>query len=113
MNLIDEILTKFSQETGIDSVIGLRLLDSFLARLNADLDQIEQTLYSGDAALAARQIHSLKGTSANLRMTQLADQALNLERMVRENRLAEALTFMPQLRETTGKIFAARQAQQG
>lgn len=44
----------------------VKLLQSFLAGLDAVEKEIVQALHTGDRAFAKRQIHSLKGSSANL-----------------------------------------------
>lgn len=113
MSQTDAMLTKFCQETGIDATIALRLLDAFLNRIPADLDQVEATMRQENLILAGRQAHALKGTSANLRLSALAELAYRFEQAIQSARLDDARAYLDQLRIAVASITADRQAYQG
>jgi HPt (histidine-containing phosphotransfer) domain-containing protein len=112
MRMIHEMLAKFCDETGIDQETGLRLLDSFLYKLPTDLDLIETTLAEADFAKLVRQAHSLKGTSANLRLTEMAGLAASLEKTIRLEQADEARRFLQQIRKSFALLSAERGAWQ-
>ena len=81
-----------------------RLLGRFLE--GNHYEEIERALQGGDSEEAARQVHSLKGVSANLSLTKIRSISVELEQLIKEN--ADYSSCLDGLKlaftETTDKI---------
>jgi Amt family ammonium transporter len=66
-----------------------RMLDKFASSVEADLEQLEQSLSGGDLEKTSRVAHMLKGMGANLSAHGVRQAALELERICRTGRRDE------------------------
>ncbi len=82
------VFQELQQSTGVE--FTRELIDAFLQDGPHQIEQLKQSLKSGDADSFRRAAHSLKSNSATFGANQLAELAKELEIMGRENTLAEA-----------------------
>ena len=75
-----------------------RIVDKFIQRAAPDIDEIEQTLASRDAAALVALAHRLKGSAANLSADAMKERAEDLEMMGRAGELDDAQVCIDSLR---------------
>ncbi len=94
-----------------DDYLGLLVL--FLERGTADLEKCRAAIAAGDAVSAAMAIHSFKGASGQLGLTQLHEGAIAAEKDVKRSQLepgAEKVAVMLKEMETLGALVPAERS---
>jgi len=76
-----EGLNRISQDTKL----YVRLLDKFKAFFNSKLDELIANLEEGKNGEAQAIAHALKGSAANLSLTELYRQSSNVESQIKNN----------------------------
>jgi len=80
-----------------------RLVHTFAAGLDQQLDEIDQAASRGEVSAVAALAHSIKGTAGNLGFTMIAGNAAQLERAAKEGRApADAAAKLRVAVEATG-----------
>ncbi|MFH0729835.1 MAG: response regulator [Pseudomonadota bacterium] len=98
-------------EKALERVLGDReliklLIDEFLSGLDAEINDIRETLGAGGADELGRKAHKLKGAAASLSMEPLAEIAFMLEKQGKSGQLDSAADVVRQL-EMEGKRVKA------
>jgi HPt (histidine-containing phosphotransfer) domain-containing protein len=89
--VLDEaVLAELKATTGDDPEFVRELLETYLADVPAQLDEIEQAVVANEADALVRPAHTLKSSSATLGAMRLAAVARVLEMMGRSGTLDEA-----------------------
>lgn len=83
-------LRRSLQELQIDETTLAMLLRAFLASSAGDGQQLQAALERGDSGTVQHYAHRLRGSLGSLAMHELAEQAKQLERLARDQQLAEA-----------------------
>ncbi|MBF0550455.1 MAG: Hpt domain-containing protein, partial [Deltaproteobacteria bacterium] len=89
----------FMDRIGDDLEFAQALVGVFLEALPADLDRIREAVERKDAGGLQRGAHKLKGSLGNVSAEAGRELALRLEKIGRENRLAEAETALLELEQ--------------
>ncbi len=84
--------------------LARRLMGKFVESAGRHLAVLEEALGANDAEQVRVTAHTLKGAAANLSAGVLRELAADLERIGREQRLAEAPNAIPQLREALDRF---------
>ena len=89
-------------EKAIEQVMGDKdflkeLLQLFVKNLPEQIEELKTALAGGDAQELSRIAHTLKGSSANLRVNGINDVALRLEQIGKKGNLAEARPVLAEL----------------
>lgn len=75
-----------------------RLLNSFEQRFWPEVEQLERALAAGNAELAARVVHTLKGATANVSAERLRRVVAQIENVLRSGSLEDLRAPLEQLR---------------
>jgi len=85
----------------------LELLGLFVETGYSDLNELQSAIEDGDAEKAGRVAHSIKGTSANLGLTEIFEFAKRIEMNVRNNDLFGATGAAKRIKEQLDRIAKA------
>jgi len=85
----------------------LELLRLFVESGYSDLNELQSAIEDGDAEKAGRVAHSIKGTSANLGLTEIFEFAKRIEMNVRNNDLFGATGAAKRIKEELDRIAKA------
>ena len=91
----DELLARCMGSVDLAS----HVLAKFLDRVPEDLDQLEKDLVASDRDAIIDMAHRIKGASASVAAPQLHEWAAEIERLGRDNRMAEIPSGIRQLRD--------------
>ena len=96
-------------DEALDRAMGNRellemLLNEFVQKAPEKIESIETAIRQGDADSVAKQAHSLKGASASLSAKGISAMALSLEKVGRENRLADVKHVMQELKKEFDRL---------
>lgn len=83
------------------------LIDIFLQDTPLRLKELAEAITTGDAVVATRAAHSIKGSAGNFGATALARVALDCETAAKAGQLAEVTAKMPALEEAFGAVRTA------
>jgi two-component system sensor histidine kinase/response regulator len=97
---------KFSERIGNDETLLREVADIFLEETPKLLARLQQALVARDTAALERAAHSLKGELAYFG-SMAADQAREVERMGRENDLAETPGMVMRLEAEVASLMEA------
>jgi len=93
---------------GLDEEEYLELIDLFLKIGMSDLNDLEFAIKEGKAEEVASAAHSLKGASANLRLSEICDSAGRLEAKGRSHDLSGARELVRIIRANLESIAEVR-----
>jgi histidine phosphotransfer protein HptB len=85
----------------------LELIGLFVKTTYSDLSELQSAIEDGDTEKAARFVHSIKGTSANLGLTGIFECTKRIERGVQNNDLYEATEAAKRIEEQLDQIAEA------
>jgi len=85
----------------------LELVGLFVETAYSDLNELQSAIEDGDTEKAARVAHSIKGTSANLGLTEIFEFAKRIEMNVRNNDLLGATGAADRIKEELDRIAKA------
>jgi HPt (histidine-containing phosphotransfer) domain-containing protein len=85
----------------------LELLGLFVETGYSDLNKLQSAIEAGDTEEAARVAHSIKGTSANLGLTEIFEFAKRIEMNVRNNDLFGATGAAQRIKDELDRIAKA------
>ncbi len=77
---------KIESELGIDRAVILELFKGYLTEAEGLLAKLEAAVASGDYTALASAAHTLKGSSGNLRLTQIQEAARAVEMAGKEKK---------------------------
>lgn len=92
-----DVLRSFSKDSGLDSQMCEMLIKIYLTEAEDLIVKIDSALNINKYKDAARLIHTLKGTSANIRATEIASAALEAEQALKENKIEEVRRLIDKL----------------
>ncbi|MFW6284438.1 MAG: Hpt domain-containing protein [Desulfosalsimonas sp.] len=93
-------IEKQAARLGMDKEEFKELLCLFVQTSVAELSDLQVAINAGDHQRAKRLLHSFKGASANLGLTELAGRILSLQNLVH----SDPCQFPDQIRELTRKV---------
>ena len=93
----DEIIKEIVSGLKLPPVVAQKLLNQYLTTLPKDVEQLKENITKGDFPAAAKNAHSIKGASGNLRITQIAQLTGELENVLKAGQEGT--------RETAGALF--------
>ena len=85
----------------------LELLGLFVETGYSDLNKLQSAIEDGDTEEAGRVAHSIKGTSANLGLTEIFECTKRIEMNVRNNDLFGATGAVQRIKEELDRIAKA------
>ncbi|MBF0551034.1 MAG: response regulator [Deltaproteobacteria bacterium] len=94
----------FMDRIGDDLEFAQALIGVFLEALPADLDRIRESIERKDAGELQRTAHKLKGSLGNVSAESGRESAFQLEKIGRENRLAEAEAALVELEQALDQL---------
>jgi HPt (histidine-containing phosphotransfer) domain-containing protein len=98
--LDDETISQLTAE----SELFCELIDLFLPDSAAKIETINRALHQGDAVLAARLAHTLKGTSANMGASQLSHRVAQMETAIHAQQLPKARELCIEVQSAFEKV---------
>ena len=101
-----ELIQSFILETGLSKTVALRIFAKFFATLQAELEQITAAVLQQDWPQASLLAHTLKGSSGNLRLLELAHQASLLDLSCRDRQTDQAQANLAILTTLVGQLIA-------
>jgi signal transduction histidine kinase/CheY-like chemotaxis protein/HPt (histidine-containing phosphotransfer) domain-containing protein len=99
-------LARIEDTTEGDAAFARELVELYLGDVASRLDAIETALTTGDAPRVQREAHTVKGASANVGATGLAELAYTLEQIGRAGDLDDAPDVRGELAEEYGRVRA-------
>jgi HPt (histidine-containing phosphotransfer) domain-containing protein len=99
-------INECAENLGLEKEEFVELLVLFVETAQSDLDKLETALSQMDGNHAAAAAHSIKGASANLGLTVLADLAKEVEHLARREELNGIPAHMNLLRREVGVVAA-------
>lgn len=75
-----------------------RVIGAFVEQLDEDIPQLIGTVEQGDAADAKKLAHRIKGAAANVAADPLRDAAAQVEELAANQEIAEAETYVAELK---------------
>ncbi len=75
------------------------MMDLFLKRSAADIDEFQAALAAGDSLRAAEAAHSIRGASVNLGLSEIVETAREMETEARRNHLDRGPEMVEVLRQ--------------
>lgn len=100
-------LRALAEELG-DAAHVLRFLSTYLSMLPARMGRIDVGLAAAEVDSSLEAVLSLKISSSMVGARMTERQCRALERMIRKDRLDDAIEALPALRQVTDQCFAAR-----
>ena len=85
----------------------LELIGLFVETGYSDLDKLQSAIEDGDTEKVARVAHSMRGTSANLGLTEIFESAKRIEMNARDNDLHGATGAAKIIKEELDRIAKA------
>ncbi|MCD6325997.1 PAS domain S-box protein, partial [bacterium] len=82
--------TELLERLGGDEAIVREIMKIFLQDMPLQIKKLETALENGDASLAERQAHTIKGASANVGASALRDTAFEMEKLCKKGDLGSA-----------------------
>jgi HPt (histidine-containing phosphotransfer) domain-containing protein len=85
---------ELAENLGLEEEEYLELLELFVETTASNLDKLQSGLADGDSGEVSEAAHTIKGSSANLGLKEIAESAKGIEERARQNDLqgvAEAL----------------------
>jgi len=79
----DSIVNEIVQGLNLPEAIARKLLSDYLKVLPAELNQLKEKIKQGDIAGAAKDAHSIKGASGNLRIKDIFELTAELEQTLK------------------------------
>ncbi|HEU4391578.1 MAG TPA: Hpt domain-containing protein [Blastocatellia bacterium] len=73
------------------------LLDLYFNDTKSLLSQLEEAVKAADTSSIAQIAHSIKGSSANLRMEQMAEVSARIERLAKAGKVGDSQALFPEL----------------
>jgi len=92
-----DILGNFADDSGLDYGMCEMLIKMYITEAEVLIYKIDSALNIGSYKDAIRLIHNLKGTSANIRATEIASIALLAEQALRQNKIEEVRKLIVEL----------------
>ncbi len=94
----------FDREALLDRVMGDEeaardIVEMFLADVPVQVALLEKALADGDAVVAERQAHSIKGSAANVGALRLRDVSFKAQEAAREGNLSGVVLLLPGIRQ--------------
>lgn len=83
------------------------LIELFLQDIPQRIEELEQSLAKGDAALLTRAAHTIKGSCSNFGAAGLAEVALKMEHQGKTNSFTDAKATLPDLKAEFALVDAA------
>ncbi len=97
-------IEKLSQELGFEMEDFMMLLELFSETSQSSLAQIEDALESNDYATIIKEVHSIKGSSANLALADIVNIARELEIYAHQQREDRIRTLLRDLEAMIEKV---------
>lgn len=96
--LIDDSIDKFIESTGINKEAALEIFEEFIKTLSEAYKSMERTFRSNDFLELSRLAHQLKGSSGNLRVGPIFEQAKKLNEAALEQNTVECEMLLSELK---------------
>lgn len=87
------------------------LLELYFNDTRALLFQLEQAVQTADASAIAQIAHSIKGSSANMRMDQMADVSARIEKLAKTGQVGDSQSLLVELEREFDDVAKTLQAQ--
>jgi len=97
---------RLAEEVGLEESYYLELVELFIDTTSSDLSQLQEGIKDLDSKKVMRAAHSIKGASANLRLSEISEAAKRLEMNAKEGRLDEATETVRVIRKSLDSIGA-------
>ena len=78
---------ELAENLGLEEEEYLELLELFVETTASNLDRLQSGLAEGDSGQVSEAAHTIKGSSANLGLMQIAEAAQGIEERARQNSL--------------------------
>ena len=95
----------FDRQLGGDRALGLQILQMFIEDCPERVAAIKRAVEEGDAGGLQTAAHTLKGSAGYLAAAFVVEAAVELERIGRESRLADAPSAVKQLEEAVAQLM--------
>jgi histidine phosphotransfer protein HptB len=95
---------KLSEKVGLEKDEYIELLELFLEVSNADIIKLENAVGTENADEAEKVAHSLKGASASLGLTEIAEIARLIEDRARKKSIRDGTTLVARIKEKIKNI---------
>jgi HPt (histidine-containing phosphotransfer) domain-containing protein len=97
-------LQALEEELGLDRAEIMEMVQLFVETTCTDLDALEAAVRGQDYQRVTEAAHSIKGVSANFRLTEIYETAGGIERRAREKRLEGVMEDVSLVREKVDRI---------
>lgn len=96
--LTEDNLERAVQDIGLERDQYISLLQIFFERVYEGIRELEEALTIDDLETARRSIHTIKGTSQNMRLNMIASPAGEVEKLIRSDKKALALANISKIK---------------
>jgi histidine phosphotransfer protein HptB len=98
---------QLAAKLGLEVDEYLELLELFIDTSAADMTNLENAVRTKNAGEAQRAAHSLKGASASLGLTEIAEIARLIEKSAREESTKDSLELLEKIKDSINSIKKA------
>ena len=90
---------ELAENLGLEECECIELLELFVETTASNLDRLHNGLAAGDSGQVSEAAHTIKGSSANLGLMEIANAAKGIEERARQNSLEGAADAAESIRE--------------
>ena len=103
---------ELAENLGLEEEEYLELLELFVETTASNLDRLQSGLAEGDSGEVSEAAHTIKGSSANLGLKEIAESAKGIEERARQNDLKGAADAVEIIRGACEQLVAELSAVQ-
>ncbi len=103
--LTDANLERAANDIGLDRQQYVALFQVFVERVYQIIGELQAALRADDKETARRSIHTIKGTSQNMRLDMIASPAQDVEELVRSGKSALALAAIAKIQSSMENLI--------
>ena len=98
---------ELAENLGLEEEEYLELLELFVETTASNLDRLQSGIAKGDSGEVSEAAHTIKGSSANLGLMEIAESAKGIEEKARQNDLEGAAEAVETIRGACQQLVAA------
>ena len=95
---------ELAENLGLEEKEYLELLELFVETTASNLDRLQSGLAEGDSGEVSEAAHTIKGSSANLGLMEIAESAKGIEERARQNNLEGAAGAIETIRGLVAEL---------
>ena len=97
---------ELAENLGLEEEEYLELLELFFETMASNLDRLQSGLVAGNSGEVSEVAHTIKGSSANLGLMEIAQSAKGIEERARQNNLEGAADAVETIRRACEQLVA-------